>query len=67
MIPAADTFHRWVIHQRVMDYLLLGWLALPSLEGTGHGIYSAHCVWLCRCRLAEPTYAMSSPQYRSEP
>jgi hypothetical protein len=55
------TFHRWVIHARVQDYLLCGWMSLPSLEGTGHGIYSAHCVWLCGCRLVEPTYSLSSP------
>jgi hypothetical protein len=48
------TFHRWVIHSRVPDYLLCGWMALPTLEGTGHGIYSAHCVWLCGCKLVEP-------------
>lgn len=48
------TYHRWVIHERVPDYLLCGWMALPSLEGTGHGIYSAHCIWLCDCELAEP-------------
>jgi hypothetical protein len=48
------TLHRWVIHERVPDYVRLGWLALPSLEGTSHGIYSAHCVWLCQCRSAEP-------------
>ena len=48
------TYHRFVLHHRVLDYLLCGWMALPSLEGTGHGIYSCHCVWLCTCRAAEP-------------
>lgn len=48
------TMHRWVIHPRVPDYLLLGWLALPTLEGTHHGHWSAHCVWLCACRAVEP-------------
>jgi hypothetical protein len=56
------TFHRWVIHARVMDYLLCGWMALPSLEGTGHGIYSAHCVWLCACSLVEPIYPGAGSQ-----
>jgi hypothetical protein len=57
------TFHRWVIHARVPDYLLCGWMALPTLEGTGHGIYSAHCVWLCACPLAEPRGSVvPSPQ-----
>jgi hypothetical protein len=48
------TLHRWVIFDRVPDYLRLGWLALPTLEGTGHGLYSAHCIWLCGCRAVEP-------------
>jgi hypothetical protein len=49
------TFHRWALHGRVPDYLLLGWMALPTLEGTHHGHWSAHCVWLCGCRVVEPT------------
>ena len=48
------TFHRWVIHDQVPDYVRLGWIALPTLEGTNHGIYSTHCVWLCECPLPEP-------------
>ena len=48
------TFHRWVIHERVPAYLLLGWIALPSLEGTHHGRWSVHCVWLCGCACVEP-------------
>lgn len=49
------TLHRWVTHEHVPDYLLIGWLALPTLEGTGHGFYSVHCVWLCGCKCVEPT------------
>lgn len=48
------TVHRWVIYDRVPDYLMLGWLALPTLNGTHHGFWSAHCVWLCGCKAAEP-------------
>ena len=48
------TLHRWVQHDRVADYLRLGWLALPTLESTWHGVYAAHCVWLCGCPLVEP-------------
>jgi hypothetical protein len=48
------TFHRWVRHHRVMDYLRLGWLALPSLDGTHHGCWSVHCIWLCNCEAVEP-------------
>jgi hypothetical protein len=48
------TLHRWVLIERVPDYLLIGWLALPTLEGTHHGRWSVHCIWLCACRAAEP-------------
>lgn len=48
------TLHRYVLHDHVPDYLRLGWLALPTLEGTHHGCWSVHCVWLCGCRCAEP-------------
>jgi hypothetical protein len=48
------TYHRWVIHERVPDYLRLGWMAMPSLEGAHHGYWSAHCIWLCECKLVEP-------------
>ena len=48
------TWHRWVIDEFVADYLRLGWMALPSLEGTSHGIYSVHCIWLCGCHVVEP-------------
>ena len=48
------SLHRWVIHPLVPDYIRLGWLALPTLEGTGHGLWAAHCVWLCGCRPVEP-------------
>ena len=51
------TLHRWVPHAHVRDYLLLGWMALPTLEGTNHGLYAAHCVWLCACPVASPASA----------
>jgi hypothetical protein len=59
MITDADklkciTHHRWVSHAQVPDYLRLGWLALSTLDGTSHGIYAAHCIWLCGCKLVEP-------------
>lgn len=56
------TYHRWVIHVRVPDYLHCGWLALPSLEGTSHGIYSAHCIWLCDCEVVEPKSTVTSQE-----
>jgi len=49
------TLHRWVLHHMVPDFLRCGWLALPSLDGTSHGIYSTHCIWLCGCRCVEPS------------
>jgi hypothetical protein len=46
--------YRYVLHDRVPDYLRCGWMALPSLEGTHHGHYSTLCVWLCTCAVSSP-------------
>ena len=35
-------------------WLLCGWIAHPSLEGTGHGEWSVLCEWLCDCKMARP-------------
>jgi hypothetical protein len=48
------SLHRFVRKPQLPDYLSLGWLALPSLEGTHHGCWSAHVVWLCDCAPSEP-------------
>lgn len=46
--------HRFVRHHSALDYLRCGWLALPTLDGTAHGAWSVHCVWLCGCPPVEP-------------
>jgi hypothetical protein len=46
--------HRMVRHEHAMDYVLLGWLPLDSLDGTVHGAWSIHMVWLCPCTPVEP-------------
>lgn len=46
--------HRYVRYHEVDAYLAVGWLALPTLNGTTHGQWSVHCVWLCDCRPALP-------------
>ena len=43
------TFHRWVRIPYVEDYLRLGWVVLPTLAGTGHGLWAVHMVWGCQC------------------
>lgn len=50
--PAS--LHRFVRHQEVSAYLRMGWLALNSLDGTHHGEWSTHMVWLCHCEALEP-------------
>jgi hypothetical protein len=65
LIAALDPKWTIGIADLALEYLALGWMALPSLEGTGHGIYSAHCVWLCGCRLAEPLSSLS--QHHRQP
>jgi hypothetical protein len=36
-----------------MDFVRQGWLALPTLDGTHHGEYRVHLVWLCCCERNE--------------
>lgn len=31
------------------DYLRLGWIPRPYLDGTNHGLYSIYMEWLCEC------------------
>ncbi|MCA6110869.1 hypothetical protein [Bradyrhizobium cenepequi] len=50
------SFHRFVVWLRVPDYLRLGWLALPTLDGTHHGYWAVHMVWLCDSPIVEPTW-----------
>ena len=53
------TFHRFVPIHRCADYVALGWLPLPSLDGTPHGRWSVHMTWLCGCEPIEPTMVYS--------
>jgi len=59
--PHLGTWHRWIRHEAVPDHLRLGWLALPTLEGTGHGLWAAHCIWLCDCPAVEPIGVTVAP------
>lgn len=45
---------RMVVHERVADYLALGWLQVADL-GPIHGEWSVLMQWLCNCPLIEPT------------
>lgn len=47
------TFHL-VRLPAVPDWLRCGWIAHPSLDGTGHGEWSALCEWLCTCKMVRP-------------
>lgn len=46
--------HRWVRHEHALDFCRVGWMPLPSLDGTTHGAWSVHVVWLCNCPLVQP-------------
>lgn len=37
--------HRWVRHEHVPAYTELGWVELPTLNGTHHGAWSTHMAW----------------------
>lgn len=61
MKPAK--LHRFVRIPEVEDYLRAGWMPLPSLAGTVHGLWSVHLVWLCDC---EP-FELLSPALQGAP
>lgn len=44
------SYARFVVHNRALDYVLLGWMPTPALQGTGHGEWSVLFVWRpCAC------------------
>ena len=44
---------RYVIHERVSEYLNLGWIVCADL-GPVHGQWSVLMRWLCECPYVEP-------------
>lgn len=38
----------------VPDWLRLGWIARPILDGTHHGQWSVAVEWLCKCPVVKP-------------
>lgn len=46
--------HRLVRHEDALDFCRVGWLPLPSLDGTCHGQWSVHLAWLCECPIVQP-------------
>jgi len=52
--------HRYIRIPQVMEWLRLGWLPLPSLDGSTHGNWSVHCVWICDCPV--PAFSLSSAE-----
>lgn len=46
--------YRYVTFEKLPDYLALGWVAHPALEGCHHGYYGVLAEWLCDCKLVEP-------------
>lgn len=54
MMRARTATYRYVIHERVLDYLRLGWAVAADL-GPTHGQWSVLMIWLCDCRCVEPS------------
>lgn len=51
----TPSVHRWVRHHAAEDYLRLGWVPQATLDGTTHGHWSVHVVWICpACVPVEP-------------
>ncbi len=41
------------LHQ-IDDACRLGWMPLPTYEGTHHAAHAVHAVWLCDCKMTVP-------------
>jgi hypothetical protein len=50
---SVETIHRFVSHRSAMRFVQLGWMPLDSLQGTHHGEYRVHLVWVCCCEQHE--------------
>ena len=44
-----ETVH-FVRHSAADDWIMLGWLPLPDLDGTHHGDWSVLMKWCCECK-----------------
>jgi hypothetical protein len=49
-----ERIFRYATHERVLDYLLLGWHIACADLGPPHGQYAVLLEWLCACPRAEP-------------
>jgi hypothetical protein len=45
---------RYVLHERVLDYLMCGWHILIADLGPNHREFSVMLAWLCDCKMVEP-------------
>lgn len=48
------SLYRYIRNNQALDACRLGWLPLPSLNGTHHAQYSVLMAWLCSCDPAMP-------------
>ena len=46
--------HRYVPVGKAMEFARLGWMPMPTFQGTVHEAYSVHMIWRCCCGTAEP-------------
>jgi len=44
---------RYVVHERVLDYLMCGW-HIARVDIGHHSYYSVLLQWLCPCKPVEP-------------
>lgn len=45
---------RYAAHDRVPDFLALGWHIADDMQGCHHGEHAVMLEWLCGCPMAEP-------------
>lgn len=49
-----ETWHAYARFRELEDFVTLGWIPWPSLEGVWHGEYRVHVEWRCCCGRAPP-------------
>lgn len=54
-LPYPNAIHKLVRIPKVEDHLKLGWMPMPTFEGTHHGDWSVHLIWIqCGCKMVVP-------------
>jgi hypothetical protein len=54
ILPRLDGIFHFIPIGKMDEALKLGWMPLPALEGTHHGVHAVLCHWVCDCEMRVP-------------